>query len=459
MLRLLLPLAALVAASAAAQSPVVGDWTGEIEGAGLTVTFHVAEADGGLSSTFDVPAQGALGVPTGETTFRGDTLTITVPLVGGRYQGTLVGRAVAGTWSQGGASLPLTLTRAEGGAAAPPERSDTPRPPFPYRDEDVSVASVDGVTLAGTLTVPDGPGPFPGVVLVSGSGPQDRDADVMGHRLFLVLADHLARRGIAVLRYDERGVGASTGDFGAATTSDFALDAQAAAEHLAGRPEVSSVGVVGHSEGGLVAPLVANAPDAVDFVVLLAGPAVPGRDILRYQLSRGLGGAGVSDAGRAAYGAALDRLLDEVSTGSPADAAERAADAFRDETAGLGPADREALGLDAAPAVPLAAGLAGPWERYFIAYDPVPALRALRVPALAVFGGLDRQVRADDNVPAMRAALADAPAGSDVVVFEGLNHLFQPTETGDPAEYGRIDSSYAPAVMEAVADWITARAP
>ena len=456
MLRLVLPLAALAAASAAAQSPVAGDWTGEIEGAGLTVTFHVTETDGALSSTLDVPAQGAVGVPTGETTLDGDALAITVPTVGGRYDGTLADGAITGTWSQGGASLPLTLTR--GGAAAPPARADAPRPPFPYRDEDVAVASADGVTLAGTLTVPDGPGPFPAVVLVSGSGPQNRDADVFGHRLFYVLADHLARRGIAVLRYDDRGVAESTGDFGAATTADFALDARAVAEYLAGRAEVSAVGVVGHSEGGVIAPLAANASDDVDFVVLLAGTSVPGRDVLRYQLARGLDGAGVSETARRGYDAALGRLLDEVSTGDPATAADRAAAAFREETAGLSAADRAALGLDAAPVDRLAAELARPWERYFIAYDPAPALRSLTVPALAVFGGLDRQVRADDNVPAMRAALADAPEGSEVVVFDGLNHLFQPTETGDPAEYGRIGTSYDRAVMEAVADWIVARA-
>ena len=447
-------LVALAAPSAAAQSPVVGAWTGEIVGAGLTVTFHVAEADGALSSTFDVPAQGALGVPTGETTFRADTLTVTIPAVGGQYQGALADGTIAGTWSQGGASLPLVLTR--GGAAAPPERADSPRPPFPYRDEAVAVPSVDGVTLAGTLTVPEGTGPFPGVVLVSGSGPQDRDAEVFGHRLFHVLADRLARRGIAVLRYDDRGVAESTGDYGAATTADLALDTQAVTEYLAGRPEVSAVGIVGHSEGGVIAPLAANASGDIDFVVLLAGSAVPGRDVILYQLTRDV--AGVSDAARTAFADAVGRALDEVSTGNAVDAADRARAALRSELAPLAEADREALAPYVTAVERVVAGLAGPWERYFVGYDPAPALRSLDVPALAVFGGLDRQVRADDNVPAMRAALADAPDGSDVVVFDGMNHLFQPTETGNPAEYGQINTSYDPAVMDLVADWVLGQA-
>ena len=456
-------LVALAVPSAAAQSPVVGSWTGEIVGAGLAVAFHVTEADGALSSTFDVPAQGALGVPTGETTFHADTLTVTLPAVGGRYRGALADGTITGTWSQGGASFPLVLER--GKAAAPPappdppdpsERADAPRPPFPYRDEAVAVPSVDGVTLAGTLTVPDGAGPFPGVVLVSGSGPQNRDAEVFGHRLFHVLADRLARRGIAVLRYDDRGVAESTGDYGAATTADLALDAQAVTEYLAGRPEVATAGIVGHSEGGVIAPLVANASDDVGFVVLLAGAAVPGRDVLAYQLTRDV--AGVSDAARTAFADAVGRALDEVSTGNAADAADRARAALRTETAPLPEADREALAPYVTAVERVVAGLAGPWERYFIGYDPAPALRSLDVPALAVFGGLDRQVRADDNVPAMRAALADAPDGSDVVVFDGMNHLFQPTETGSPAEYGQINTSYDPAVVDLVADWVLGQA-
>ena len=441
-----------------AQAPVAGDWSGELAGTGLTLVVHVTETGGSFASTFDVPLQGARGVPVGTTTFAGGVLTLEIPSIGGRYEGTLAGDEVLGTWSQSGASLPLTLRRLTAGdLAGPLERADTPRAPFPYRDEEVTVSSVDGVTLAATLTIPDGDGPFPAVVLVSGSGPQNRDEEILGHRPFRVLADHLARRGIAVLRYDDRGVAGSTGDFGSATTADFALDAQSAAEYLDARPEVTSVGIVGHSEGGIIAPVAARATRAVDFAVLLAGPGVSGREVLAYQLARDVDASAASPDAVAAYRRALAALLDELPRGDAATAASRAAAAYRREMAGVRPDDLAALGETSADE--LAGGLAGPWERYFVGYDPAPALRALHVPVLAVFAARDQQVRAQDNVPAAVAALAGAPAGSSVVVLPGLNHLFQPTETGSPVEYGTLQTSFDPAMMELVADWILRRNP
>ena len=452
---LLLASAPAVAQSPAAPSPAAGDWAGEIVGTGLTIVFHVTEADGALAATFDVPLQDAAGVPAGRPTLAGDSLTIPVPLVVGGFAGRLAGDTVTGTWTQGGASLPLVLARvAPGVATALPPRADTPVGPFPYRDEAITVASAPGVALAGTLTVPDGTGPFPGVVLVSGSGPQDRDEALLGHRPFLVLADFLARRGIAVLRYDDRGVAASTGAFAGATTADFAVDAQAAVQAMAARADIASVGIVGHSEGGLVAPMAANVTDAVELVVLLAGPAVPGRDVLRFQLARGLS---ASSEGLAAYDAALAAALDTLAAGRIETAATRASATFEAATAGIGDADRALLSPDAFDSDGSLAQMAEPWMRAFIAYDPVPALRALRVPAFAVFGATDQQVRALDNVPAMRSALAGAPAGSAVLVLPGLNHLFQPSASGDGAEYGRIDTSFSPVMMTAVADWIAAR--
>ena len=460
--RLVLAALLLASATAAAQSPpspAAGDWSGEIVGTGLTVVFHIAEADGALAATFDVPLQGAAGIPAGATTFARDSLTVAIPAIRGRFAGMLRGDTVAGTWTQGGASLPLVLARVAMGTAPAtfPERADTPAGPFPYRDEVVTVASVEGVALAGTLTIPDGPGPFPGVVLVSGSGPQDRDSALLGHRPFLVLADFLARRGIAVLRYDDRGVAASTGNFAGATTADFAVDAQAAVRALAARPDITGVGVVGHSEGGIVAPMVANATDAVAFVVLLAGPAISGRDVLRFQLARGLPATGASPDALALYDAGLAAGLDSVAAGDASDAASRGADAFRAATAGITEADRALLSEAAFATDTLMAALDGPWMRHFIAYEPAPALRALRVPALAVFGETDRQVRALDNVPAMRAALSGAPAGSEVVVLPGLNHLFQPSVVGEVAEYGQINTSFSPVMMAAVAEWILDR--
>ncbi len=455
----------MLAASASAQSPVVGDWSGTIEGAGIVTVFHITETDGTLAATFDVPAQGAKDIPAGTTALDGQTLTVSIPAAGIVYRGVLDGDVLTGEWEQAGGAYPLVLRRlAEGEATEAPEsasapvRDDEPQGPFPYREEEMSVASVEGVILAGTLTVPDGDGPFPAVVLVSGSGPQNRDSEVFGHRLFRVLSDHLARRGIAVLRYDDRGTAESTGDFGSATTADFALDAEAAARALALRPETASVGLVGHSEGGTIGPMVANA-GVLDYVVSLAGTSIRGSDILAYQLSRGADMVNASPESVTAARAGIAAFLTEASTGDDATAIARATAALQRETADIPPADRAALNLDGMNSEGLIQYASTPWERFFVGYDPSPALEALQIPVLAVFAARDQQVRASDNVPAAVEALAGAADGSAVVVLPNLNHLFQPTETGSVAEYATINTSYDPGAMDLVADWILRQAP
>jgi pimeloyl-ACP methyl ester carboxylesterase len=330
--------------------------------------------------------------------------------------------------------------------------------------EDVRIAASDRVTLAGTVTVPEGEGPFPAVVLVTGSGPQDRDETLLGHKPFAVLADHLTRHGVLVLRYDDRGFGESTGDFAAATSDDFADDARAAVSWLAARPDVASVGVLGHSEGGLVAPMVANASDAVDFVVLLAGPAVPGAEILAEQ-ARLIGVAsGISEAGAEAWSAAYMRALDlltavPLDAPVPPDTAEAFKDALRAAALLLPDADRAILGVTGerleATLDALLATVQTPWFRRFLVYDPQPALRALDVPTLALFGAKDLQVPPEQNAGPMRTALAaSASPRHEVIVFEHLNHLFQTAETGGIQEYARIEETMSPVVLTAVADWI-----
>src|SRR5690606_39165539 len=234
-----------------APATVVGDWLGtlEVPGARLRIVFHIVEDEGGLTATMDSPDQGAFGIETGAVVLAGDSLTIEVPAAFGRYTGEVRGDTITGTWSQGGASLPLVLARTEGVEA--PRRPQHPEPPFPYDAVDVTIPTDEpGVTLAGTLTKPHGDGPFPAVVLISGSGPQDRDETVSGHKPFLVIADALTRRGVAVLRYDDRGFGGSTGNFATATTADFANDALAAVRFLVGRDDIdpARIGLIGHSE-------------------------------------------------------------------------------------------------------------------------------------------------------------------------------------------------------------------
>ncbi|OZC03318.1 alpha/beta hydrolase family protein [Rubricoccus marinus] len=470
MRRLLIFLLVLCGSAAAQPAAVVGDWSGTVEGTGLTTVFHITETDGVLSTTLDVPAQGAMGVSTGETTFDGTTLTITVPAVNAVYRGTLEGDVITGELVQGqpttlnlrrvsdgetaGADVAEENVRGEAAVATAPLALDEPKAPFPYQAEEVRVQSVEGVTIAGTLTIPHGAGPFPGVVLVSGSGAQARDSDVAGNKLFYVLSDYLARRGIAVLRYDDRGTAASTGDYGAATTADLALDAQAVAEYLATRSEVESVGIVGHSEGGAIGPIVAVASEAVDFLVLLAGPAIPGREVIQYQLSKDIVGAGLAPEATGAYERGIASMLDALASGDAETAADRAAAAYAAEVDGVDMSALQALGVTSERVGALASGLSDPWMRYYLGYDPALALREVSVPVLALFAARDQQVRVRGNVEAAVDALAGAPEGTEVVVLPNLNHLFQPTQTGAVTEYSTIRQSYAPAVMDRVADWI-----
>jgi len=459
-------------AGAAAPDPhgIAGAWGGMLDAGGtpLRVVVNLMPTADGYAASVDSPDQGAYGIPA-QAHVVGDSLFVEVPAVGGTMRGRVAAdrSSIAVTLSQGTTTFaPFTLTPTT--ALAAPTRPQTPQGPFPYTEEEVAFTSAPGVTLAGTITRPPGAGPFPAVALISGSGPQDRDESLMGHRPFAVLADHLTRRGILVLRYDDRGVAGSTGVFDAATSADFAVDAAAAVAHLAARADVGAVGLVGHSEGGVVAPMVAGASERVDFVVLLAGLGVRGDRLLAHQNGLIYRAEGMSAEGAADYetrmAAALARIValpldapvpDDVRAAVRAD--------FAAAAGAMSPADRALCtegGLAAFGGVldRLLAELTTPWMRYFLAADPQPALRALRVPALAVFGGHDLQVPPDQNEGPMRAALAaSGVAGSEVVVLPRLNHLFQTSETGSIVEYGRIEETMSPVLLDTVSDWILAR--
>jgi pimeloyl-ACP methyl ester carboxylesterase len=299
------------------------------------------------------------------------------------------------------------------------------------------------------------------VVLVSGSGPQDRDETLLGHKPFLVLADYLTRRGIAVLRLDDRGVGASTGSFAAGTSEDFAQDAAAAVRWLRARPEVADdrVGIVGHSEGGLIAPLVASRTPEVAFLVLLAGPGIPSAELLVMQ------GALISRAGGDAD-AEVQRtsaLQREMFAAIAATADSAALHARMREIgarfqASLTPEERAQAEMSDATMNAAINTLISPWFRWFLRYDPAPALRATRVPVLAINGSLDLQVPADENLAGIQRALAEG-GNRDVTVekLPGLNHLFQTARTGAPSEYAEIEETFSPAALRRIGDWIVRR--
>ena len=434
----------------------VGSWKGPLQAGAMTLTlvFHVEAADGGgFKGTMDSPDQGAMGIPATSVTVSGDTLRFEVAPLQATFVATLSadGATLTGTFNQGPASLPLSLTRGE---AEAPERPQNPSLPLPYRSSDVEIPSAGGgVTLAGTLTLPDGAGPFPAVVLVSGSGPQDRDEALMGHKPFLVLSDHLTRKGIAVLRYDDRGVGKSTGTFSSATSEDFTTDALAALEFLRNQPGIGPVGIVGHSEGGLVGPMAAARSDAVRFVVMLAGPGLPGRDILKLQGELIARAAGAPEEAVEANAALQERMFDIVAEElDPALARPRLLEAIKAAVAAQ-QGDTASKALEAE-----VDRLNSPWFRFFLDYDPRSTLARVKVPVLALNGSLDLQVPAEIDLKEVEAALRKG-GNTDVTtrLLPGLNHLFQTARTGSPAEYAQITETMSPTALEAVSSWILER--
>jgi hypothetical protein len=448
-----------LASGAAAQGPgarLPGNYNGALDAGAIKLRLALSierGANGALGGALTSVDQGGARVPV-RVLPQGDT-AVRIEASGAVFQARMSanGDTLTGTWDQGGAKLPLTLVRGAAQAAAP-ARPQEPKRPFPYREEEVSFASVPGVRIAGTLTLPQGRGPFPAAVLITGSGQQDRDESLMGHKPFLVLSDYLTRRGIAVLRMDDRGEGGSTGDFGASTSADFANDVEAAVRFLATRREVArnKIGLIGHSEGGVIAPMVATRSRGVAYVVMLAGTGIPGDSLLRLQGSAVLRSSGASEEMVRRQGEVQGRIF------AAARAGRDSADAARRIRAALTPEERAASASlpDSIPA-PMRP-LVGPWFRYFLGYDPRPALRRLTVPTLALNGSLDVQVPPKENLAAIDSALR-AAGNRDYRVQElpGLNHLFQTARTGSPGEYATIEETMSPAALEAVASWIVQR--
>lgn len=444
---------------AGAQTPageLAGRWEGRVNvgGQSLRVVLNV-DAVGG--ATVDSPDQGVNGLPVSGLSVQGGVVRFAIPAANGSFEGTLTdaGRTVNGVLSQGGASLPLVLTRVmELAPSAPPSRApepaalrpQTPQAPFPYRSEDVVIATpTPGVQLAGTLTLPEGQGPFPAVLLITGSGQQDRDETVFGHKPFLVLADALSRRGVAVLRVDDRGVGGSTGPVAEATSADFAVDAEASVTFLESRADIARgrIGLIGHSEGGTIAPLVAGTDPDVAFLVMIAGPAVSGGDLLVEQSRAIQQASGLPPAMVEANVALQARIMAAVAAN---------AGSARDVAAAVDPIFAEA-GLPEAQRQAAAAQVSAPWTRWFVAHDPRPSLAALHIPVLALYGGKDAQVPAEQNAAALRAILPSA----EIIVLPNLNHLMQPAVTGLPAEYAGIATTFDPEALKTIIDWVAAR--
>ena len=437
----------LLFAALQSQAQIEGYWKGQIDlgGQQLEMAFNIKAAENGYSVTLDVPAQGAYDVPVDKTVFQDNHLQLTLSAMGASYSGTLKGEVIEGEFTQHGMTFPLNLARGEKEAKI--ARPQDPKPPFNYRAEEVTFRNEkDGFDLAGTLTIPEGDGPFPALVLVSGSGQQNRDEELMNHRPFWVIADYLSRRGIAVLRYDDRGVGGSEGEVKNATSMDFSYDAEAAFDYLRNRMEIntSKVGILGHSEGGVINFMVAARRPEVAFLVSLAGPAVKGMEILKEQQKAILCAQGMTEDMIQFSANANTQLFDIV------DASRNRAEAdslLRQMMKGWGYNEElteQTLGQ-----------LTSAWMYYFLKYDPKEAIVKTNCPALLLNGSKDLQVIASQNITAYEKIVTDfGKANLTLQEMPDLNHLFQHCETGSPNEYATIDETISPEVLERIVAFV-----
>lgn len=450
-LTIMIPSAKASAQQAASNSSIAGTWLGSISQGSMQIRiqFHISSVATGLAATMDSLDQGARGIPVSAVKFEDGSLHLEVAAAHGQYDGKIddTGSKITGAWIQGGASIPLVLHRTEG-EAAPLRRPQTPVKPYPYREEDVSYQnSTAGVTLAATLTLPQGKGPFAAVLLIAGSGPHDRDETIFEHRPFLVLADYLTRKGFVVLRADKRGCGKSTGSYATATTADFATDADAGVAYLQSRPEVNreKIGLIGHSEGGAVAPVVAARNSKVAFIVLMAGPGLRGDEILLAQrslIAEALGTSREDVEKDAAIHRSIYSFIEQQKDKDAATIEKETREKF------TGQLPDEQLAAEAKV-------LSTPWFRYFLAYDPAPTLQQVKCAVLAIGGSKDLQVPADEDLAAIRKALeAAGNKRFEVEKLDGLNHLFQSAKTGSPGEYVQIDETISPVALEKVASWL-----
>ena len=439
---------------------ITGQWNGilKVQGMQLSLVFHITKSDSGLTSTMDSPDQKAFGIPVTSTTFENSKLKLVISTANIEYNGEFKGDNIEGTFKQSGQEFPLNLTKGiiEKEVILRPQE---PKKPYPYYSEDVRFRnSKDSISLAGTLTLPQKDGNFPAVILITGSGPQNRDEELMGHKPFLVLSDYLTRNGIAVLRFDDRGFGESEGNFQTATTFDFAADVESAVEYLKTRKEINKnkIGLAGHSEGGIIAPIVAaRMTDDIDFIVLLAGTGIRGDELLLLQQKLIYSASGVSEvelekileSNRKAFKLILqskdDKILEKELT-------EFIKETIKSDSTSI-PAEmteNELVELQVSR-------ITNPWMLNFIRFDPATVLEKVKCPVLAVNGAKDLQVPPNENLTAIKNAL-DKGGNQNVtiILIPDLNHLFQECKTGLPDEYGEIEQTFSPIALEDITNWI-----
>ena len=436
------------------------DWDGNWKTTFKKMSIYITISDDGNNVALTIPAQGLSNMQASNSEVDDARIDFSFSTVRAAFYGNLANGILTGKWLQGGNEYDMVFTRTLDDLSFP--RPQTPVEPFPYKSEDITIDKTDKTSrIAGTLTFPEGSGPFPAIVLIAGSGPQNRDSEIFKHKPFLVLSDYFTRNGYAVLRFDERGIGKSAGKFKGATSQDFANDVNAVFEYLESRPEVdkNKVGLMGHSEGGMIAPLVAVENPNVDFIVLVAGPGIPPKEIMKYQMSHQYDKLNLTKDGKKKKDAFFVEMFDILATDGPND---EVISTFQGLSStfyySLSKEDQEKFGpTEQAFYFSMAGAFFDPWMRYFLQYDPAATLKKVDCPVLAVNGKKDTQVQAKANIKGIKKALK---AGGNKKVktkyFRKLNHLFQTSKSGEGSEYMTNSETFNEGAMAYMLKWMNA---
>lgn len=446
----------------AVSQDITGQWKGDLEvfGSKLPLVFHISNSDDGYSATMDSPAQQAFDIPIDQISFENHRLLVIITALNAEYSGKLEEDEFSGEFQQNNMKFPLDLTRQESTISdrnnknSSAKRYQEPQKPYPYITEEVYFKNEEqNIELAGTLSLPEKKGKFPAVILITGSGPQNRDEEIMGHKPFLVISDYLTRQGIAVLRYDDRGVCQSGGRFLGSTTADFSTDALAAFDFLKDHKEIDSqkIGLLGHSEGGLVAIMSAAANEDIAFIILLASPGVDGGNLLLKQQEKIGMASGVSEdylkINKKINEQAYEIIRQEKDSVNLRNRLQNYFEKALRDNPEWNSARNQGI-EDAAFIQSLLNIYSDRWMRFYIGYDPDEDLKKISCPVIALNGSKDLQVDARQNLSALKEALENSNKKNFFAELKDLNHLFQESSTGLPAEYGTIEQTISPVVLE-----------
>jgi len=455
-----------IGVNAFSQANFIGTWQGKLNvGITITAVFNITdEGNGVLSGTMDSPDQGKKGMKCSNVKIKADSLFIEMNKIGGLYAGKMEDAShINGIWNQAGRTFPLNLEKVA--KVAELNRPQTPKPPFDYLSEDVIYQNADkSIQYGATITIPKGKGPFPALVLITGSGLQNRDEEIAGHKPFAVIADYLTKKGYVVLRVDDRSMGQSTGDVKNATTADFAKDVNVSMDYLKSREEVNKkkLGMLGHSEGGMIAPILASQRKDIDFIVLMAGPGEKITKLMQAQTaaimeSKGMGKEAIEQYTNL-YGNLMQVDLTAKDKTELMEKMTKAVDEWKGkntaelvaQTTGIYDEQSEKGFVDE-----FAAGISGVWFKYFLSCDPGPYLRKLSCKVLAINGSKDIQVVSAPNLAGIKASLAKSKSKIyEVKELPGLNHLFQTCTKCTVEEYGELEETMSPLALQTIGDWL-----